>query len=58
MNWVLLNKVIVNFTDSSISGEKMVRLKNVMNGSLKKVINFLRKPRHEDKEMNACQTWV
>lgn len=42
MNWALLNKVIVNFTDSSISG-KMVRLKIVINfGSLKKVINFMR----------------
>lgn len=36
MNWVLLNKVIVNFTDSSISGEKMVRLKNVINWKLEK----------------------
>lgn len=36
MNWVLLNKSIVNITDSLISGEKMVRLKNVINWMLEK----------------------
>lgn len=36
MNRVLLNKVIVNLTDSSISGKKFVKLKNLINWKLEK----------------------